>query len=108
MSIARKRVAKHIPAEANARRSIARQRRGKQALSRIHSVFSVGSVQSGYKGVEFRIWQFSSKVLEEREWELEEYKRVEWSTTENENENGACPSDWWSGYISDSAISDCD
>jgi hypothetical protein len=51
MPIARQRVAEHILAEANARdsRSIARQRRGKQALSTIQAVFSVGSVQSGYK-----------------------------------------------------------
>jgi hypothetical protein len=56
MSIARQRVAKHIPAEADARnnRSIARQRRGKQALSTIHAVFSLGFVQSGYKKIEFR------------------------------------------------------
>jgi hypothetical protein len=42
MRIAWQRVAKHIPAEANARnnrRSIARQRRGKQALSAIQVVF---------------------------------------------------------------------
>jgi hypothetical protein len=60
--IARQRVAKHIPAEANARNSrtsIARQLRGKQALSTIQALFSVGSVQSGYKRVESRSWQFS-------------------------------------------------
>jgi hypothetical protein len=41
--IARQRVAKHIPAEANMRnnRSIARQRRDKQALSTIQAVFRV-------------------------------------------------------------------
>jgi hypothetical protein len=42
MSIARQRAAKHIPTEANARnngRSIARQWRGKQALSTIQVVF---------------------------------------------------------------------
>jgi hypothetical protein len=47
MPITRQRVAKHIPAEANARNnktSIARQRRGKQSLSTIQAVFSVGSV----------------------------------------------------------------
>jgi hypothetical protein len=63
MPIARRRLAKHIPAEANAqnnRRAIARQRRGKEALSTIQAVFSVGSVQSGYERVEFRIQQFSS------------------------------------------------
>jgi hypothetical protein len=51
MSIARQRVAKHIPAGANARnnlRSIVRQRHGKEALSTIQAVFSVGSVQSAY------------------------------------------------------------
>jgi hypothetical protein len=56
MPIARQRVAKHIPAEANARnsrRSIARQRRGKQVLSTIQAVLSVESVQNGYKRVEF-------------------------------------------------------
>jgi hypothetical protein len=52
MPIARQRVDKHIPAEAKARNSrtyITRQLRGKQALSTIHAVFSVGSAQSGYK-----------------------------------------------------------
>jgi hypothetical protein len=38
----------------NNRRSIARQRGGKQALSTIQAVFSLGSVQNGYKRVEFR------------------------------------------------------
>jgi hypothetical protein len=62
MPIARQRVAKQIPAEANARNnrtSVARKRRGRQALSTIQAVFSVGSVQSSYKRVEFRSWQFS-------------------------------------------------
>jgi hypothetical protein len=62
MPIARQRVAKHIPAEAKARNnraSIARQRRCKQALLKIQAMFSVGSVQSCYKRVEFRSWQFS-------------------------------------------------
>jgi hypothetical protein len=56
MPIARQRVAKRIPTEAKARnnmRYIARQRRGKQVLSKIRAMFSVGSVQSGYKRVEF-------------------------------------------------------
>jgi hypothetical protein len=56
MPIDRQRVAKHIPSEANARNnrtSIVRQRGGKQALSTIQAVFSVGSVQNGYKRVEF-------------------------------------------------------
>jgi hypothetical protein len=41
MSIARERVVKHMPAEADERnnRCIARQRRGKQALSTIQDVF---------------------------------------------------------------------
>jgi hypothetical protein len=58
MSVAKQRVVKHISAEPNAwnNRSIARQRRGKQALSTIKAVFSVESVQCGYKRVEFRIW----------------------------------------------------
>jgi hypothetical protein len=54
--IAGQRVVKYIPAEANARNSrtyIARQRPGKQALSKIKAVFSVGSVQNGYTRVEF-------------------------------------------------------
>jgi hypothetical protein len=46
MTIARQRVAKHIPAEAskrNSRTSIARQRRGKHAFVTIEeAVFSVG------------------------------------------------------------------
>jgi hypothetical protein len=53
MPFARQRVTKHIPAEADARKNrryIARQRRGKQALSTIQVVFSVESVQSGHKG----------------------------------------------------------
>jgi hypothetical protein len=56
MPIARKWVAKRIHVKANARnnRSIANQRSSKQA------VLSVGSVQSGYKRVEIRSWQFSS------------------------------------------------
>jgi hypothetical protein len=44
MPIDRQRVAKHIPAEANARNNntyIARQRRDKQALSKIQAVFRV-------------------------------------------------------------------
>jgi hypothetical protein len=62
MPIARQRVAKHIPADANARNnrtSIAKELRCNQALSTIQAVFSVGSVQSGYKRVEFRSWQLS-------------------------------------------------
>jgi hypothetical protein len=53
--------AKHIPAEANmqkSRTSIARQQGGKQALSTIQAVFSMGSMQSGYKRVKFQGWQF--------------------------------------------------
>jgi hypothetical protein len=72
---ARQRVAKYIPAKENAqnnRRSIAMQRRGKQALTTIETVFSVGSVQSGSKRVEFR----SSQL-----WKNENEK--------NKNENGA-------------------
>jgi hypothetical protein len=66
MSIARQQVTKHIPAEADAlknMRSTARQQRGKQALSTIQAVFSVESVQSGYKRVTFDARQesFGSK-----------------------------------------------
>jgi hypothetical protein len=60
MPIARQRIAKHIPAEANARnnrRCIDRQRRGKQALSTIQVVFSVESAQSDCKRVEFQTWE---------------------------------------------------
>jgi hypothetical protein len=67
MPIVWQRIAKHIPAEANARNNritIARQRRGKQALSTIRAVFSVGFVQSGYKRVEFRSGQLWMKEKE--------------------------------------------
>jgi hypothetical protein len=50
--IARQRLGKHIPAEANARNnktSIAGQRISKRASLTIEAVFSVWSVQSGYK-----------------------------------------------------------
>jgi hypothetical protein len=50
--IARQWVAKHIPAEENARKiktAISRQRRGKYTLSTIHVVFSVWSVPNCYK-----------------------------------------------------------
>jgi hypothetical protein len=50
--IARQRLAKQIPAEANARNnrtSTARQRRGKHASSTKEAVFPVGSVPRGYK-----------------------------------------------------------
>jgi hypothetical protein len=49
--IARQRLAKHIPAETNARntRFIARQRRGIQAASTIEAAFSVWSVPKGYR-----------------------------------------------------------
>jgi hypothetical protein len=71
--IARQRVAKHVTAEANAwnnRTFIARLRRGKQDLSIIQTVFSVGSVQIGYKRVEFRTWQFSSVELSVQLWSV--------------------------------------
>jgi hypothetical protein len=47
---------------------IARQRRRKQALSTIQAVFSIGSVQSGCKRVEFRSWQFSWVELSVQMW----------------------------------------
>jgi hypothetical protein len=63
MSIARQRVAKHIPAEANARNnmtSIARQLRGNQAFSTIQDVFSMDKPR----------YYTSSPVAErEREWD---------------------------------------
>jgi hypothetical protein len=52
--IARQRVGKHIPMQANSlnsRTSIARQRISKHTSLRIEVVFSMGSVQSGYKDV---------------------------------------------------------
>jgi hypothetical protein len=77
MPIARQRVAKHIPAKSNARNnmtSIARQRRGKQTL------FSVLSVQSGYKRVEFRSWQLlwknGDRRMKPRERERTRMERV--------------------------------
>jgi hypothetical protein len=50
--IARQRLGKHIPAEANARNnrtSIAKQRISKHTSLTIEAVFSAWSVQSGYK-----------------------------------------------------------
>jgi hypothetical protein len=52
--IARQRLGKHIPARAKAgknRTSIAKQRISKHAFLTIEAVFSVGSLQSGYKKV---------------------------------------------------------
>jgi hypothetical protein len=56
ISIARQRLGKHIPAEANAhnRTSITRQRINKHTSLTIEEVFSAWSVQNGYKEV-FRI-----------------------------------------------------
>jgi hypothetical protein len=54
MPIARQRLGKYITARANAlknRASIARQRISKHASLTIQAVFSVGSVQIGYKEV---------------------------------------------------------
>jgi hypothetical protein len=54
MSIARQRLDKHIPAQVNAsknRSSIPGQQINKHAWLKINIVFSVGSVQSGYKEV---------------------------------------------------------
>jgi hypothetical protein len=47
------------------------------------------------------------RELEFGEWESE-WEWVRRSKTEYKNENGACPSDLWSGYISDSPVIDCD
>jgi hypothetical protein len=52
--IARQRLMKHFPAEADARNngtSVARQRCGKHSSSTIEVVFSVLPLQSGYKEV---------------------------------------------------------
>jgi hypothetical protein len=82
MPIAGQRVGKHIPTEASAQnsRSMARQWRGKQALSTTQAVFSMGSVQSGYKRVHFQSWQLWKNANEENEKDRE---------NENENVNGA-------------------
>jgi hypothetical protein len=51
--IAKQRLPKHIPAEANVRNnrtSIVRQRRGKHASSTIQAAFSLRSVPRGYEG----------------------------------------------------------
>jgi hypothetical protein len=73
--IARQRVAKHIPAESNARNNrtlIARQWRGKQALLTIQDVFSmdppgdfISSLVVNQKSVVEREWSESSAVKEE-------------------------------------------
>jgi hypothetical protein len=60
----------------NNRRSITRQQRDKKTLSTIQAVFSTGSMQSGYKRVEFWSWQLWKNGNEENE-------------NENENKNGA-------------------
>jgi hypothetical protein len=85
--IARQRLGKHIPAEANARNnrtSIARHRISKHASLTIEAMFSVWSVQIGCKEalssrvsnevvenwVEFWRWQFKviEKKWQERNW----------------------------------------
>jgi hypothetical protein len=68
MPIAKQRVAKYIPAEANTRkdrRSIARQRRGKWALSTIQAVFR--GVRANNVIREASSEAGSSVVVEERE-----------------------------------------
>jgi hypothetical protein len=63
--IARQRLGKHIPAETNDcnnRTSIARQRIIKHVCLTIEAVFSVWSVQSGYKEMFRNIEQYSSRV----------------------------------------------
>jgi hypothetical protein len=71
--IARQRLCKHIPAEANARNnrtSIARQRISKHTSVTIDAVFSAWSVQRGYK--ERFSWEVSVVV---RSWEFN-WRRV--------------------------------
>jgi hypothetical protein len=54
ITIARQRLGKHIPSQANSlnnRTSIARQRSSKHASLTIEAVFAVGSVHDGYKAV---------------------------------------------------------
>jgi hypothetical protein len=62
MPIARQRVAKHVPAEAY-HGAMRRQFLGNGAVNTPtncwETVFSVGSVQSGYERAEFRSWQSS-------------------------------------------------
>jgi hypothetical protein len=81
MPIARQWVAKYIPVEAsvqNNRRSIVRQRRGKQALSTIQSVFSVGSVQSDIResSSEAGSCGRARMRIEGVQWSTTEYNRV--------------------------------
>lgn len=83
--IVRQQVGKHIPAEENARKnmaSFARQRINKHTFLTVETVFSVWSVQSGYKevfrgtknrtdnGVEFRDASLPGYRLESRRLEL--------------------------------------
>jgi hypothetical protein len=68
MSTARQRVAKHIPAEGNARdntTSIARQRRRKEALSTIRDMFSKGPPRDY---ISIPVVNQKPVVEREREW----------------------------------------
>jgi hypothetical protein len=94
MPIARQRLGKHIPAEANVRNnrtSIARQRISKHTFLRIETVFSAWSVQSGYKegfsweeSVVVRSWENSVEVefvwvsCQEMGWVLEMAVEGDW------------------------------
>jgi hypothetical protein len=44
-------------------------------LCQQYRLFSLGSMQSGYKRPEFQ----NGTVMEAREWDLKEYKGVQWS-----------------------------
>jgi hypothetical protein len=70
--IARQRLGKHIPAQANARKNgtfIARQRISKHASLTPEAVFSVGSVQRGYKEM-FGSTEQYREVVEDRRVEF--------------------------------------
>jgi hypothetical protein len=79
MAIARQRVDKHILTKQTLG-TIEDVLLGNGAVNRLWQkcrLFSVGSVQSGYKRGEFRSWQFSSEVVEDLERELKDYIGVQ-------------------------------
>jgi hypothetical protein len=75
MYIARQRLGKYIPAQANAvnNTSIARQRCGKNVSLTTEAMFSVGSSPSGYKGTEKVAWAEKWRV-EFRDASLPKYE----------------------------------
>jgi hypothetical protein len=78
-------LAKHIPAEANARNNrtyIARQRRNKHASSTIQTVFSVGSVPRGYKRAQSEDAKEYRTVIESSRIECSELAAAEMTRKE--------------------------